>query len=203
MLKIAIAAALIGCSAGAQAEIVTLNFSGTFGADAYGYYKPEDEITGKIVYDRQFTPYDGLAYGAISIGYTTSLAEYLSPVLYASYDEVTKTASFSGARSIPIFSTSFSGLDTQPGYLPTLSEYLGKLGSFHLLEAEGRPDGEGFYSGGTGTVTVGGIGAVPEPATWAMMIIGIGMIGCAFRRRLKASEVRFTAKISDIAASGV
>lgn len=203
MLKIAIAVALIGCSAGAKAEIVTLNFAGTFGADAYGYYKPGDAITGKIVYDRQFTPYDGLADGAISIGYTTSLGEYPSPVLYASYDEMTKTVSFAGARSIPIFSASFGGLDTQPGYLPKLSEYAGILGSFYLLDAEGRPDGEVFYSGGTGTVTVGGIGAVPEPATWAMMIIGIGMIGCAFRRRLKASEVKFTARISDIAASGV
>jgi len=201
MLKTAIAAALIGCSAAAQAEIVTLNFSGTLGADAYGYYKPGDGITGKIVYDRQFTPYDGLANGAISIGYTTFSGEYLPPVLYASYDEVTKTVSFSGARSIPIFSTSFSGLDTQPGYLPTLSEYLGKLGSFYLYEAEGRPDGEGFYSGGTGTVTVGGIGAVPEPASWAMMVIGIGMIGYAFRRRLKASEVKVTVKISGVAAS--
>lgn len=203
MLKIAIAAALIASSAGARAEIVTLDFSGTFGADAYGYYKPGDAITGKIVYDRQFTPYDGLAYGAISIGYTTSLGEYLSPVLYASYDEATKTASFSGARSVPIFSASFGGLNTQPGYLPKLSEYLGKLGSFDLFEAEGRPDGEGFYSGGTGTVTVGGIGAVPEPATWAMMILGIGMIGCAFRRRSKASEVKVTVKISGVAASGV
>ena len=201
MLKVAIAAALIGCSAGAQAEIVTLNFSGTFGADAYGYYKPGDAITGQIVYDRQFTEYDDLVNGAISIGYTTSLGEYQSPVLYASYDEATKTASFAGARSIPIFYTSFGGVDRQPGYLPTLSEYLGKLGSFYLLEADGRPDGEGFFSGGTGTLTVGGISAVPEPATWAMMILGIGIIGCAFRRRSKASEVKVTVKISGVAAS--
>jgi PEP-CTERM motif len=27
------------------------------------------------------------------------------------------------------------------------------------------------------------LGAIPEPATWAMMILGFGMIGGAMRRR--------------------
>ena len=34
------------------------------------------------------------------------------------------------------------------------------------------------------TVTVGG---VPEPASWAMMIAGFGLVGGAMRRRLSAS----------------
>ena len=33
-------------------------------------------------------------------------------------------------------------------------------------------------------VTFGNTGAVPEPATWAMMIAGFGMIGFALRRRI-------------------
>jgi choice-of-anchor C domain-containing protein len=36
------------------------------------------------------------------------------------------------------------------------------------------------------------IGAVPEPATWAMMIMGFGLIGGALRSR-KAATVRFAA----------
>jgi hypothetical protein len=29
----------------------------------------------------------------------------------------------------------------------------------------------------------GGVGAVPEPATWAMMLVGFGAVGGAMRRR--------------------
>ena len=53
----------------------------------------------------------------------------------------------------------------------------------------------GFIYNGTGLVDVsmkpitewveGGSGAVPEPATWAMMIMGFGAVGMAARRRRK------------------
>ncbi len=39
------------------------------------------------------------------------------------------------------------------------------------------------------------IGSVPEPTTWAMMILGMGMIGCAIRRRIRVSNVTFTSKV--------
>lgn len=35
----------------------------------------------------------------------------------------------------------------------------------------------------TATFTFGGRGAVPEPATWAMMLIGFGAVGASMRRR--------------------
>ena len=69
----------------------------------------------------------------------------------------------------------------------------------------GAPEGEGFLSitinanpEGTGyldlrQVKLGGISPVspvPEPATWAMMIMGIGLIGAMLRRRQKTA-VRF------------
>lgn len=37
----------------------------------------------------------------------------------------------------------------------------------------------------------GAIGAVPEPATWAMMVLGFGAVGYALRRRKVTTRVRF------------
>jgi len=48
----------------------------------------------------------------------------------------------------------------------------------------------GIYSGGGGLVTEFNAtpsGAVPEPASWALMIIGFGMVGGALRRRAFAT----------------
>lgn len=46
-----------------------------------------------------------------------------------------------------------------------------------------------------------GVAAVPEPATWAMMILGMGAVGYAMRRRIKVSEVNFTNHVRAIAGS--
>lgn len=37
--------------------------------------------------------------------------------------------------------------------------------------------------------TLGSIGAVPEPGTWAMMLVGFGAIGASMRRRRRVSAV--------------
>ena len=37
------------------------------------------------------------------------------------------------------------------------------------------------------TIILDGAGAVPEPATWAMMIVGLGGIGATLRRRRAAT----------------
>lgn len=42
-----------------------------------------------------------------------------------------------------------------------------------------------FTGFSSGTLTVSQVAAVPEPATWAMMIVGIGAVGATMRRRAK------------------
>lgn len=61
-----------------------------------------------------------------------------------------------------------------------------------VLAADCQPAGHtGYvYLDGFGAVTPPA-GAVPEPATWAMMIGGFGLIGASMRRRQKAAKVSF------------
>lgn len=64
--------------------------------------------------------------------------------------------------------------------------------TFSTISFYGDGFGEYLVAGGTiryGTVNIGSVpnpGAVPEPATWAMMLIGFGGIGYSVRRRRKA-----------------
>jgi hypothetical protein len=46
------------------------------------------------------------------------------------------------------------------------------------------------YSSASGTFLTGVAGAIPEPATWAMMIMGFGLIGGALRQRKSATRIR-------------
>jgi len=43
--------------------------------------------------------------------------------------------------------------------------------------------GTNNVAGGFIQLDLGTAGAVPEPATWAMLILGFGLVGCAVRRR--------------------
>lgn len=66
----------------------------------------------------------------------------------------------------------------------------GALSAAGTYSNEGYPNpGGGYGNAGAATLLVSEFGAVPEPATWAMMIVGFGMIGFAMRRR---SNVRTT-----------
>lgn len=82
------------------------------------------------------------------------------------------------------YNDDFTGLTTS-GFtqaLTTGTTYIAVLTSFNNNEL-------GNYSltiDGSGTVTPG-VGVVPEPATWAMMMAGIGAVGFAMRRRQKVT----------------
>ncbi|WP_260597791.1 PEPxxWA-CTERM sorting domain-containing protein [Sphingomonas endolithica] len=72
------------------------------------------------------------------------------------------------------------------------------------LASLGLTAGQYVYRSSADTVTlnIGAVAAaVPEPATWAMMLLGFGVIGFAMRRRVKASEVNFTNKVRAIAGA--
>jgi hypothetical protein len=54
----------------------------------------------------------------------------------------------------------------------------------------GQVDNQGFFQQGVDNVSIDALsGAVPEPASWALMIAGFGLVGSAMRRR--AHKVSF------------
>lgn len=69
------------------------------------------------------------------------------------------------------------------------------------LEIHGRQDPAGLFLDNISVDTV--TGAVPEPATWALMILGMGAVGFAMRRAKRNSDAKFEAKIKRITAGAI
>jgi len=63
-----------------------------------------------------------------------------------------------------------------------LYEFTGGAGTYDWSTA-GLTNSNGQQLGLSHIVFFGSVGGVPEPATWAMMLLGIGMIGSGARRR--------------------
>lgn len=94
------------------------------------------------------------------------------------------------------FTTEFSGL-LSVGTYPTPGSYSfgfnENTAGIFLFRAPTDPSGPGlftytnstgnFYQFGATIVATKGVAAVPEPATWSMMILGFGAIGYAMRRK--------------------
>ena len=80
----------------------------------------------------------------------------------------------SAITSMAAFEFSFGGLATALGVAPTDPSYTTVTGRHSLAS---------FTSNVAGSVLSS---AVPEPATWAMMILGMGAIGVSLRRRRAA-----------------
>ena len=59
-------------------------------------------------------------------------------------------------------------------------------GANNVLSVMGQNNGDGAFSG---TLTFGAVSAVPEPATWAMMLLGFGAAGFATRRSRRRSTL--------------
>ena len=80
-------------------------------------------------------------------------------------------------------------LFSAPGGEPDFGSLLNLFnpGTTNTLRVAGTNGGNGVY-GGTIAFSPG---AVPEPAAWAMMIAGFGMVGGALRRRKVTTNVKF------------
>ena len=120
---------------------------------------------------------------------------------------ITGLSGYAGADNtfnpaVPHFS--FAGLSVSTS---TLGDYNFYFDGTHddLLNSRTAPTGnpvigEPFSVITTEVVTSAPTSAVPELASWAMMIAGFGAVGLAMRRRVRISEVRFNDRINQIVA---
>lgn len=72
--------------------------------------------------------------------------------------------------------------------------------SLNTLTVTGVSRGDGAFGGQLSFIPSG---AVPEPATWAMMLVGFGAIGFAMRSAKRRSDEKFDAKIKNITYGAV
>jgi hypothetical protein len=74
-------------------------------------------------------------------------------------------------------------------YAITLSPIADSSGTiaFNFYDNSNEGAGNEFYGIDNVSVSTSGVAAVPEPGTWAMMLVGMGAIGFAMRRRPKVS----------------
>lgn len=113
-------------------------------------------------FDDLFTftiPQNGVGSGSISTSFSGNL------------NMLTITDLLINGVSYPVPFTG-SGQSTTVGGIPIIS------GVLNTIEVKGFTSGSGSYSG-TATFQA----AVPEAATWAMMLGGFGLMGAAMRRR--------------------
>lgn len=68
------------------------------------------------------------------------------------------------------------------------------------LAISGNSGGNASYAG---TLSFAAASAVPEPATWAMMILGMGAVGFALRSAKRRSDDNFDAKIKRITGGAI
>lgn len=110
----------------------------------------------------------------------------------------TSAASFLGdVTDIDIFSVSVNGrFATKTLSADGLSEFFSisnvpiTFGAVNNIEITGLSRGSGSY-GGNATFIPNAMGAVPEPATWAIMLLGFAGIGFGLRYQRRSTKVSF------------
>jgi len=123
--------------------------------------------------------------GAFSDSYTfssptgASLSVYLGSILSGPKTDVNFTSAKLNGASLSVISTGSSELRQLLDIPIAANEIV-------TLVVNGSSQLYGSYS-----VTFATAGAVPETATWALMVLGFGAVGYAMRRRVAKTTVAF------------
>jgi hypothetical protein len=195
------AAAFFGMASSASAATYLFSFQG-----------PSSSQYGDIVVSGEFTTSKALEVGGGPVpitGVSGTVTNGVSPVVdgtigplvgYAHADNELYSTGINSGDFYSFGGVSFSVTGTIAGTNTGATAYynlFGWNGVTNLLVSTIDP--VGYPGNGTpATVPVGNeitssVAAVPEPATWAMMLLGVGMIGAGLRMARRKSDMELTA----------
>jgi len=190
MIAVALTAA-VPCSA---AEVL-VSFNGTLTTVNGTGFVVGDQFAGSFVYDTDAIPTfqsSGLAFFQGPATFNFFINGIERSVLPGRYiignDGPTSVFQYQSGDANTTFA--ISGLPTFADFstLPSAASITGGTGRFNVLAP-------GFTGNGNGTASYSAVAlaaAIPEPATWAMTLLGFGLIGGAMRyRRRPKITVRY------------
>ena len=153
---------------------------GLNGPSAQATFTSNESVTGSMV--------DGVGRVAATDGEFFSLLISLGGTTTFNAFQIDLNAVRSGSSTFTFYGVGGTTLFTSQsdGYSTGADNFRGFSGdNFTAVQIDAtRPlvDVRNIRFGGINAVAVGTPGAVPEPATWAMMLLGFGGIGMAVRR---------------------
>ncbi|OJY71607.1 MAG: hypothetical protein BGP16_13485 [Sphingobium sp. 66-54] len=134
-------------------------------------------------------------YGNAGLANAFSDTITFTPAIADALADITLIQAGTGLSAITFSELTLDGIDLLPSLtaIPgsnvlVLTGYALAAGE-HVLTVGGTAGGNASYSG---TVNFALGAAVPEPATWAMMVVGVAAIGMTLRRRSHVTRIAFS-----------
>jgi hypothetical protein len=171
---------------------------GNIGGGAYDYYQGSLAVNalGEVVISYNRSGLDP-ADGRISIFAKTYSTDAAGKLVWSGDEILLRVSDTDDYHNGALFGQPAAGRQRWADYSsvtldPTDLSSFWVTGTFareYNLPQFGHPNGTGGSRWGTyiANIRVGNAGAVPEPATWAMMIVGFGLTGVAMRRQRRVA----------------
>jgi hypothetical protein len=164
----------LACSANASAALVII-----VGGDAAGTFRNASVTCAPAAAPCSFA--DSTTF--VTPNDFTMLSATISSILAGS--NLTTNIDFT---SVMINGVEFAIGSTGSVEFRYLADLLLAPGQLNTLAIAGTAGGDASYSG---TLSFAGGAGVPEPSTWLMMILGVGIAGAALRRRRQTIKVSY------------